>query len=201
MKVLITGGAGFIGSHLAEFLCGKNFQVKVYDRYNSLNNYGWLESSKFKNKIDVRLGDIRDYDVTEKMCSDCDYILHLAALIGIPYSFKAPKSYIETNVVGTYNILEVAKKRRVKKIILTSTSEVYGSAKKLPMDEKHILNPQSPYAASKISADHLGMSYYYSYKMPINILRPFNAYGPRQSDRAVIPTIINQTLNEYPLSL
>ena len=197
MKILITGGTGFIGSHLAEYLCSKGHEVVVYDRYNPFNSIGWLENSVYRNKIDIRLGDIRDYDVTQKMCSDCNYIFHLAALIGIPYSFKAVKSYLDTNLLGTYNILEVAKNNRnIKKIILTSTSEVYGSAQKIPMYETHSLNPQSPYAASKIASDHLGMSYYYSYKLPITIIRPFNVYGPRQSERAVIPTIINQVLDE-----
>ena len=195
MRVLITGGAGFIGSNLADYL-HQNYKVLIYDKYNSFNNFGWIENSKYKNFFDVRLGDIRDFDITKKSCSDCDIILHLAALIGIPYSFNAPSSYLETNINGTLNICEIVKNSKIKKLIITSTSEVYGSAQNIPMTEEHVLNPQSPYAATKIAADHLAMSYYYSFKLPISILRPFNVYGPRQSDRAVIPTIINQMMNK-----
>ena len=196
MRVVITGGAGFIGSNLADYLHKKNYKVIIYDKYNSFNNFGWIENSKYKNFFDVRLGDIRDFDITKKSCSDCDIILHLAALIGIPYSFNAPSSYLETNINGTLNICEIVKTSKIKKLIITSTSEVYGSAQNIPMTEEHVINPQSPYAATKIAADHLAMSYYYSFKLPISILRPFNVYGPRQSDRAVIPTIINQMINK-----
>tara|TARA_B100001057_G_C22713971_1_gene896986 strand:+ start:48 stop:1049 length:1002 start_codon:yes stop_codon:yes gene_type:complete len=196
-KLFITGSEGFVGSHLVELLVKKNYNVKALVQYNSFNNLGWLKkvNKKIVNEIDVVFGDVRDKEFLENNTKDCDKIIHLAALIGIPYSYYAPRSYIDVNVTGTLNLLEIAKKKNFKKFIHTSTSEIYGSAKYIPMDEDHPINPQSPYAASKSSSDQLAMSYFYSYDMPITILRPFNIFGPRQSNRAVIPTIINQVIN------
>ncbi len=193
-RVLITGGTGFIGSHLAELLAKKNFKVIVFDRYNINYNLGNLSNSKFKKNIDFIFGDIRDYDSVVKASKNCDIIFHLAALIGIPYSYVSPLAYVKTNIEGTYNVLEAAKNLKTKKIFITSTSEVYGSAKYLPIDESHPLQPQSPYSASKIAADNLALSYYHSFNLPVNILRPFNVYGPRQSQRAIIPTLIKQII-------
>lgn len=193
-KILITGGTGFIGSHLAEFFVKKNFDVTVFDRYNSIYSLGNLTNSKFKNEIKFIFGDIRDYDSVNNAIKGNDIIIHLAALIGIPYSYYSPLAYIKTNVEGTYNILESSKNRKIKKIIITSTSEVYGSANYIPIDEEHPLKPQSPYSASKIAADNLALSYYNSFNLPVIIIRPFNTYGPRQSERAIIPSIINQIL-------
>ena len=196
MKVFVTGACGFIGSNLIEYLFKKNIKVVAYTYYNSHNSIGLLKycDKKIINKIKIISGDIRDFKRTKSAMKGCDSVIHLAALIGIPYSYHSPESYIETNVNGTYNVLESSKDLGLKKIILTSTSEVYGSAKYTPIDENHPLNPQSPYAATKISADSLGLSFYYSYNLPITILRPFNTFGPKQSMRAVIPTIISQYL-------
>lgn len=193
-KILITGGTGFIGSHLAEYFVKKNFDVTVFDRYNSNYSLGNLKNSKYKDKIKFIFGDIRDYDSTNKAIIENDIIIHLAALIGIPYSYFSPLAYIKTNMEGTYNILESTKNNKKKKLIITSTSEVYGSADYIPIDEKHPLKPQSPYSASKIAADNLALSYYNAFNLPVTILRPFNTFGPRQSERAIIPTIINQIL-------
>lgn len=195
-NVLVTGGLGFIGSHLAEFLTKKNYNVTVFDRYNSNNNWGNLENSEYKNDIKIILGDIRDYDSTLKSLKNIDTIFHLAALIGIPYSYVSPLAYIKTNIEGTYNILEAAKEKNIGQTIITSTSETYGTAIKTPMDETHPLRAQSPYAASKIAADQISMSYHKSFGQNIKIIRPFNAYGPRQSNRAVIPTIISQLMGK-----
>ena len=194
MKILVTGGAGFIGSHLAEFCIKQGFDVVAFDRYNSNNNWGWLENSKFKKDMQIILGDIRDYDSVFKAMKDCDVVFHLAALIGIPYSYISPLAYIRTNVEGTYNVLEAAKNQCLKQIIITSTSETYGTAQYVPIDEKHPLVGQSPYSASKIAADQLAISYYRSFSIPVKIIRPFNTYGPRQSARAIIPTIISQVI-------
>ena len=191
-KVLITGGTGFIGSHLAEKFVEKGYKVTVFDRYNPNYSLGNLENSILQKKINFVFGDIRDFDSVNNVIKKNDIIFHLAALIGIPYSYLSPNAYIKTNVEGTYNVLESCKNNKVSKVIITSTSEVYGSAKYMPMDEKHPLQPQSPYSASKISADNLAMSYFYSFNLPVSIIRPFNTYGPRQSQRAIIPTIINQ---------
>ncbi len=191
-RILITGGTGFIGSHLAEKCVAKGYKVTVFDRYNPNYNLGNLSNSKFKKKIQFIFGDIRDYDSVNNAIKKNDIVFHLAALIGIPYSYISPNAYIKTNIEGTYNVLESCKNNKIKKIIITSTSEVYGSAKYLPIDEKHPLQPQSPYSASKISADNLALSYFYSFNLPVAIIRPFNTYGPRQSQRAIIPTIINQ---------
>ena len=194
MKILVTGSSGFIGSHLTEYLVKKGYKVVAFDRYNSNNHYGWLENSKFKKKIEFILGDIRDYDSLNKAMKGCDTVMHLAALIGIPYSYISPTAYIKTNLEGTFNILESAKNLKFKQIIITSTSEVYGTAKKKQLNEKDELKAQSPYAASKIAADQLALSYFRSFNLPVKIIRPFNTYGPRQSARAVIPTIITQAI-------
>ena len=193
-NIFITGGCGFIGSHIAEYFVKKNFKVVVYDKYNANNDYGNLNNSQYLKKIKVILGDICDFNHLEKSMRGCNKVIHLAALIGIPYSYHAPKSYIQTNVEGTYNVLESCLRNKIKKTIITSTSEVYGTGKKFPMDENHLINCQSPYSASKSAADNLAMSYYYSFKLPMTILRPFNVYGPGQSNRAIIPSIIQQSI-------
>jgi len=194
MKVLVTGSEGFIGSHLTELLVEKGFEVKAFVRYNFKNDWGWLEESKYKNDIEIYTGDVRDFDSVYDAMKDVDIVFHLAALIGIPYSYISPLAYIKTNTEGTYNVLESGRKLNLKRIIITSTSEIYGTAQYVPIDEKHPYNPQSPYAASKAAADHLALSYYRSFGTPVTIIRPFNTYGPRQSARAVIPTIISQIL-------
>ncbi len=194
-KVLVTGASGFIGSHLAELCVEKGFNVVAFDRYNSNNDWGWLEQSKYKNDMDVVLGDIRDYDSVSKAIEGCDSVFHLAALIGIPYSYVSPLAYIRTNIEGTYNVLEAAKKYNLENILITSTSETYGTAQYTPINEEHPLVGQSPYSASKIAADQIAISYYRSFEMPVKIVRPFNTYGPRQSARAIIPTIISQILS------
>lgn len=194
MKVLITGAAGFIGSHLVELLVKKGLQVKAFVRYNSKNNWGWLETSEVKNDVEIITGDIRDYDSVYNALKSCNAVFHLAALIGIPYSYVSPKAYIETNITGTYNVLQAAKELGLEQVIVTSTSETYGTAQYVPIDEKHPLVGQSPYSASKIAADQLAISYFRSYRTPIKIVRPFNTYGPRQSARAIIPTIATQIL-------
>ena len=191
-KILITGGCGFIGSNLAEYFVERGYKVRVFDRYNSNNNWGWLENSIFKKDIEVVLGDIRDYDSVSKALRGYKDVLHLAALIGIPYSYISPLAYIKTNVEGTYNILEASKHNNIDELIVTSTSEVYGSAKFVPINEQHPIIGQSPYSASKIAADQLSVSYYRSFNFPIKIIRPFNTFGPRQSARAIIPTIFSQ---------
>ena len=194
-KILITGATGFVGSHLAELCVKKGFEVIAFDRYNPNYNLGWLEKSKYKDDINFVFGDIRDYDSVLKTMKGCKIVFHLAALIGIPYSYLSPQAYLKTNVEGTYNILESSKHLDIEQAIITSTSEVYGTAKYIPIDEKHPISAQSPYSASKISADQLAISYYNSFQLPIKIIRPFNVYGPRQSSRAVIPSIIIQALN------
>tara|TARA_B100000315_G_scaffold203980_1_gene197152 strand:+ start:907 stop:1887 length:981 start_codon:yes stop_codon:yes gene_type:complete len=197
-KILITGATGFIGSHLTEFMVEKGYSVIAFDRYNSNNDWGWLENSKYKNDFQVILGDIRDYDSVSKAMNGCDAVFHLAALIGIPYSYVSPLAYIRTNVEGTYNVLESAKNLQLSQTLITSTSETYGTAQYVPIDEKHPLVGQSPYSASKIAADQLAVSYFKSFELPVKIARPFNTYGPRQSARAIIPTIISQILNGKP---
>ncbi len=194
-KIMITGATGFIGSHLTEFLVKLGFNVVAFDRYNSNNDWGWLENSKYKNDFQVVLGDIRDYDSISKAMTSCSAVFHLAALIGIPYSYISPLAYIRTNVEGTYNVLESAKNLELEQILVTSTSETYGTAQYTPIDEKHPLVGQSPYSASKIAADQLAISYFRSFDLPVKIIRPFNTYGPRQSARAIIPTIISQIIN------
>ena len=194
-RLFITGATGFIGSHLAEIFVEKGYNVVAYDRYNPANHWGWLEDSHYIGDIEVILGDVRDYDSVSKAMEGCDVVFHLAALIGIPYSYVSPLAYIRTNVEGTYNVLEAAKNLGSEQVLVTSTSETYGTAQYVPIDEDHPLVGQSPYAASKIAADQLALSYYRSFDLPVKIVRPFNTYGPRQSARAVIPTIIAQGLN------
>ena len=193
--VLITGADGFIGSHLTELLVMGGYKVKALSQYNSFNNWGWLEDINCKDQIEVITGDIRDPHFCKKIVKDVDIIFHLAALIAIPYSYVAPDSYVDTNIKGTLNICQAAKENVNIRIIHTSTSEVYGTAKYVPIDEKHPLQAQSPYSASKIAADAMAMSFYNSFALPVTIARPFNTYGPRQSARAVIPTIITQIAN------
>jgi len=193
-KVLITGAGGFIGSHLVESLLRKGYGVRAFIHYNSLSSHGCLEfcDNTVKNEIDIFAGDIRDPYGVKKAMNNCDVVFHLAALIGIPYSYHSPETYIETNVKGTLNVLQAARELGVQRIIHTSTSEVYGTARFVPITEEHPLQAQSPYSASKIAADYLTMSFYHSFNTPVSIVRPFNTYGPRQSARAVIPTIITQ---------
>ena len=191
-KILITGATGFIGSHLTELLVEKGFEVVAFDRYNPNNDWGWLEDSPVKNDVEVILGDIRDYDSVNKTMQGCDAVFHLAALIGIPYSYVSPLAYIRTNVEGTYNVLEASKNHGLSQVLVTSTSETYGSAQYVPIDEKHPAVGQSPYSATKISADQMALSYFLSFETPVKIVRPFITYGPRQSARAIIPTVISQ---------
>jgi NAD dependent epimerase/dehydratase len=190
--VLVTGADGFIGSHLVEMLFIKGYQVKALSYYNSFNSWGWLEDVNCKNDIDILTGDIRDPHYCKYITKNVDIIFHLAALIAIPYSYIAPDSYVDTNVKGTLNVCQAAKENGVERIIHTSTSEVYGTAQYVPIDEQHPTQPQSPYSATKIAADAMAMSFYNAFNLPITIARPFNTYGPRQSARAVIPTIITQ---------
>ena len=194
MKIIITGGTGFIGSHLAELCVRKGYDVIAYDRYNPNNHWGWLEESEYKEEMQVILGDIRDYDSVSKAMRGCDAVFHLSALIGIPYSYVSPLAYIRTNIEGTYNVLEATKNLNLSQAIITSTSETYGTAQYIPIDENHPSVGQSPYSASKIAADQIAISYYKSFNLPMKIVRPFNTYGPRQSARAIIPTIISQIL-------
>lgn len=191
MKILITGADGFIGSHLTEFLLDKGFHVKALSQYNSFNYWGWLEGIDHPN-LEVVSGDVRDPHFCKHITKDVDIIYHLAALIAIPYSYVAPDSYVDTNVKGTLNICQAAMENNVKRVLVTSTSEVYGTAKYVPIDEKHPKQPQSPYSASKIGADAMALSFYNAFELPVTIVRPFNTYGPRQSARAIIPTIISQ---------
>ena len=194
-KAIITGADGFIGSHLTEMLVAKGYQVKALSQYNSFNNWGWLEDVNCKDQIEVLTGDIRDPHYCKHITQGVDIIYHLAALIAIPYSYVAPDSYVDTNIKGTLNICQAAKENGDIRVIHTSTSEVYGTAQYVPIDEKHPLQPQSPYSASKIAADAMAMSFFNSFELPVTIARPFNTYGPRQSARAVIPTIITQIAN------
>ncbi len=193
-QILVTGGCGFIGSHLIEKLVSQGNTVECFDKYNFNNNWGWLEHSKYKDKIKITLSDIRDYDAVSKSVKGKDIVFHLAALIGIPYSYVSPLAYIRTNIEGTYNVLESARNIGVDQVLVTSTSETYGTAQYVPIDEKHPLVGQSPYSASKISADQIAISYFRSFDLPVKLVRPFNTYGPRQSLRAIIPTIISQAL-------
>jgi dTDP-glucose 4,6-dehydratase len=196
-KVLITGADGFIGSHLTESLVREGYSVRAFVMYNSFNSWGWLDqvSAEIKKSIEVFAGDIRDSHGVKAAMRDCDAVLHLAALIAIPYSYHSPDTYIDTNVKGTLNILQAARELGVKRVIHTSTSEVYGTAQFVPITEEHPLQGQSPYSASKIGADQLAYSFYSSFDLPVVIARPFNTYGPRQSARAVIPTVITQIAN------
>jgi NAD dependent epimerase/dehydratase len=192
---LVTGAAGFIGSHLCENLVRNGERVRAFIHYNSRNYWGWLEQSDYRNQIEVMAGDLRDLDSVLHAVDGTDKVYHLGALIGIPYSYESPLAYIRTNIEGTYNVLEAARRTGVGRVLITSTSEVYGTALYVPIDEKHPLQPQSPYSASKIGADNLALSYHLSFGLPIVIARPFNTFGPRQSSRAVIPTIATQLLS------
>src|SRR3989339_459887 len=191
MKILITGADGFIGSHLTEMLLRKNYNVKALSFYNSFNNWGWLEGLRHQN-LEIVTGDIRDPHFCNMLLKDIEVVFHLAALIAIPYSYIAPNSYLETNISGTLNICQAARDNNVKRVLVTSTSEVYGTAKYVPIDENHPKQPQSPYSASKIGADAIALSFFNSFQLPVTIVRPFNTYGPRQSARAFIPTVITQ---------
>lgn len=193
-RVLVTGAGGFIGSHLAEYLVRLGAKVQAMVHYNSLGTWGWLDSSDVKNEINIFSGDITDRDTVRRAVKNCDMIFHLAALIGIPYSYEAVFSYVRTNILGTLNVIETARELGIGRIIHTSTSEVYGTALYVPIDENHPLQAQSPYSATKIGADKLVESFYRSFNLPVVIVRPFNVYGPRQSSRAIIPTIITQVL-------
>jgi len=197
MKIFITGACGFIGSHLVEMLVKKNYKVKALTYYNPNNDIGCLKyiNPKILDNLEIIQGDVRDNYFIKEASKGYDCIIHLAALIGIPYSYKSVSTYIETNINGTNNILNAVRENSIDKVVITSTSEVYGSAQFIPIKETHPLNAQSPYAASKIAADQLALSYYKSFSTPVTIIRPFNNYGPRQSTRAIIPTIINQILD------
>lgn len=196
-KVLVTGADGFIGSHLTEALLEKGYDVKAFTLYNSFNTWGWLDTlPKDKlNEIEIFSGDIRDPNGIREAMKGIDVVFHLAALIAIPFSYHSPDSYVDTNIKGTLNVLQAARAMDLEKLLITSTSEVYGTAQYVPIDEKHPFQGQSPYSATKIGADRLAESFYRSFDLPVSIVRPFNTYGPRQSARAVIPTIITQLLS------
>ena len=191
-KVLVTGADGFIGSHLTEMLVENGFSVKALSQYNSFNDWGWLDDISCLDKVEVLTGDVRDPHFCKEITKGVDIIYHLAALIAIPYSYVAPDSYVDTNIKGTLNICQAARENNVNCVVHTSTSEVYGTAQYVPIDEKHPLQAQSPYSATKIAADAMAMSFYNSFELPVVIARPFNTYGPRQSARAVIPSVIAQ---------
>jgi len=192
---LVTGADGFIGSHLVEMLVGQGYTVRALSQYNSFNDWGWLEDITCLDQVEVVNGDVRDPHYCKHITRDVDIVFHLAALIAIPYSYVAPDSYVDTNIKGTLNICQAAKENNVQRLIHTSTSEVYGTAQYVPIDEKHPLQAQSPYSATKIAGDAMAMSFYNAFELPVTIARPFNTYGPRQSARAVIPTIITQIAN------
>jgi NAD dependent epimerase/dehydratase len=200
-NILVTGAAGFIGSHLTEALLALGAQVTALAQYNSRSDLGWLENVAKHESLTIVHGDVRDPFLMAKLTKNCHTVFHLAALIGIPYSYQAPQSYLETNLNGTLNILEGARLNQVNQVVITSTSEVYGTAIITPMTENHPLQAQSPYSASKIAADALATSYAASFKLPVTLVRPFNTYGPRQSARAIIPTIITQALRDKSLKL
>lgn len=193
-KVLVTGADGFIGSHLTEMLLEQGYQVRALSYYNSFNNWGWLDGMRHP-ALEVVTGDVRDPHFCKHITKDIAVVFHLAALIAIPYSYVAPDSYVDTNVKGTLNICQAAKENGVQRVLVTSTSEVYGTARYVPIDEKHPKQPQSPYSATKIGADAMAMSFYNAFELPVVVVRPFNTYGPRQSARAIIPTIITQIKN------
>ena len=196
-KILVTGAEGFIGSHLTELLVKEGYDVRAMVQYNSFNNWGWIDTfdADIKDKLDIFLGDVRDPNGVRTAMEGVDAVFHLAALIAIPYSYHSPDMYVDTNIKGTLNILQAARDLHTERILVTSTSEVYGTAQYVPIDEKHPYQGQSPYSATKIGADRLAESFYRSFNLPVTIVRPFNTYGPRQSARAVIPTIITQLLS------
>lgn len=193
-KVLVTGADGFIGSHLTEYLVREGVDVRAFVYYNSFNSWGWLDESSedVRKSLDVFAGDVRDPNGVRAAMKDCDVVLHLAALIAIPYSYHSPDTYVDTNVKGTLNVVQAARDLGIERVVHTSTSEVYGTARFVPITEEHPLQGQSPYSASKIGADQIAQSFYHSFETPVTTIRPFNTYGPRQSARAVIPTIITQ---------
>lgn len=195
-KILVTGADGFIGSHLTELLVEKGFDIRAFSFYNSFNTWGWLDylPKNIMSSVEVFTGDVRDPNGVRTAIKECDCVFHLAALIGIPFSYHSPDAYVDTNIKGTLNVLQAARDLDVDRVLVTSTSEVYGSAQYVPIDEKHPYQGQSPYSATKIGADRLSESFFRSFQLPVTIVRPFNAYGPRQSARAVIPTIITQLL-------
>ena len=201
MRILITGADGFIGSHLTEKLLSLGHKVTALSFYNSFGFIGWLSDIKKNSNLKIIKGDIRDLQFIESNIKNIDVVFHLAALISIPHSYQSYNSYVETNIIGTTNMLTACKKNNIKKIFVTSTSEVYGSAQKVPMSEDHSLNAQSPYAATKIAADQISISFYKSFNLPVTIIRPFNTFGPRQSTRAIIPTIINQLFSSKKIKL
>lgn len=200
-KVLVTGAGGFIGSHLTEKLVELGADTRALVHYRSDGTWGWLDTSVVKNQIEVLAGDIRDQDSVHRAVEGCYAVFHLAALIGIPYSYEAPIAYIRTNIEGSANVFQAARRFQVERVIQTSTSETYGSASYIPMDEYHPLKGQSPYSASKIGADKIAEAFHRSFDLPVTTVRPFNTYGPRQSARAVIPTIITQALNGSSIQL
>lgn len=195
-KVLVTGADGFIGSHLTEELLEKGYEVKAFTLYNSFNTWGWLDSlpKEKLGQIEIYCGDVRDPNGVREAMRGVDIVFHLAALIAIPFSYHSPDSYVDTNIKGTLNVLQAARELATERVLVTSTSEVYGTAQYVPIDEKHPFQGQSPYSATKIGADRLAESFYRSFRLPVSIVRPFNTYGPRQSARAVIPTVITQLL-------
>ena len=197
-KVLVTGAGGFIGSHLCEMLVARGHQVRALVRYNGRGSQGWLDTSPAREQLEVVAGDIRDFDSVSRAVAGCSEVYHLAALIGIPYSYESPLAYVRTNVEGTYNVLEAARRSELSRVLVTSTSETYGTALYTPIDEAHPLQPQSPYSATKIGADQLALSYHLSFGLPVVVARPFNTYGPRQSARAIIPTLATQLLSRRP---
>lgn len=196
-KILVTGADGFIGSHLTESLLEKGYEVKAFTMYNSFNTWGWLDTlpKEKLNQIEIFSGDVRDPNGVKEALKGMDGVFHLAALIAIPFSYHSPDSYVDTNIKGTLNVLQAARALETERVLITSTSEVYGTAQYVPIDEKHPFQGQSPYSATKIGADRLAESFYRSFNLPVSIVRPFNTYGPRQSARAVIPTIISQLLS------
>lgn len=196
-KILVTGAEGFIGSHLTELLVKEGYDVRAMVQYNSFNNWGWIDTfdKEVKDSLDIFLGDVRDPNGVRTAMKDVDAVFHLAALIAIPYSYHSPDMYVDTNIKGTLNVLQAARDLNTERVLVTSTSEVYGTAQYVPIDEKHPYQGQSPYSATKIGADRLAESFYRSFDTPVSIVRPFNTYGPRQSARAVIPTIITQLLS------
>ena len=198
-RILVTGADGFIGSHLVEDLLKSGYQVKAFVYYNSFNSWGWIDTfpKHIKDKIEIFTGDIRDPNGVKTAMENCDIVFHLAALIGIPFSYHSPDSYVDTNIKGTLNILQAARQLKTERVLVTSTSEVYGTAQYVPIDENHPYQGQSPYSATKIGADRIAESFYRSFNLPVTIVRPFNTYGPRQSARAVIPTIIIQLNNNF----
>jgi len=200
-KVLVTGAGGFIGSHLTERLVEIGAKTRAFVRYTSTSSWGWLDHSPLKNEFEVMLGDIRDHDIVSRAVADADVVFHLAALIAIPYSYHAPVSYVRTNIEGTLNVLQGAQRAGSSLVVHTSTSEVYGTARTVPINEDHPLQGQSPYSASKIGADKIAESFHLSFGLPVVTVRPFNTFGPRQSARAVIPTIVTQALTGSEIRL